>query len=142
MKTAGIHNAAAGPICYITDPLTICSPESNLPRRHDRLKFAATALAVSLLAGCGGSEPQGPAMEVARAVAQEVQLQRAVRVMIDDFAQLNPRHVRDILGQRRLPLGHEFRSNDRQQEQNHEPNAEGHDLDAKYCKYCSQELIN
>lgn len=31
------------------------------------------------------------------------QLQRAVRVMTDDFAQLNPRHVRDILGQSTEP---------------------------------------
>ena len=31
------------------------------------------------------------------------QLQRAVRLMTDDFAQLNPRHVRDILGQSTEP---------------------------------------
>lgn len=31
------------------------------------------------------------------------QLQRAVRVITDDFAQLNPRHVRDILGQSTEP---------------------------------------
>lgn len=31
------------------------------------------------------------------------QLQRAVRIMTDDFAQLNPRHVRDVLGQSTEP---------------------------------------
>ncbi|MGI9343481.1 MAG: efflux RND transporter periplasmic adaptor subunit [Gammaproteobacteria bacterium] len=59
-----------------------------MPRRHDQLTIAATACAVSLLTGCGGSEPQGPATMFGSGPVAVIVTEVAAQSYVDRFTAL------------------------------------------------------